>query len=312
MQDYQTFENMIANLHRTFYPNASITWNKRIIGRSGVERQIDVFIEDYSGAYPMKIVVDCKLYASSKVDIKDVESTWMLVNDIRANLGIIICNSGYTEGAIKRAKDIGLLKLCLTTDSQHEKFSAKLAMPILAQKCELKYTVEVYPKALVPIMRKLGSEEIFLENTKTLEKNSLYEFILNYVEIDKHILSSENTVEILDREYYLYIKQKSRKYLKLIIKYAFVVKLVVSHLPIKEGKGVFEVLRKDKEYDVGSFLIGNEVNINLGSEVKTDYSTKELKNWIWRDFDPKKDFPVLLMTDFELIDTLLELEENFI
>ncbi len=311
MQDYRTFENVVANLHRTFYPSALITWNKKITGKSGIERQIDVFIEDHSRVYPIKIVVDCKLY-TSKVDIKDVESTWMLVNDIRANLGIIICNSGYTEGAIQRAKDIGLLKLCLAVDPQHEKFSANLAMPVLAQKCELKYTIDVYPKTLVPVMSKSESEEIFLENTKTLEKVTLYEFILNYAKASKNTLSSENIMEILGVEYHLYIKQKNRKYSKFIVKYAFAIKLIVSYVPIKEGKGIFEVLRKDREYDIGSFLIGNEVNINLGGEVRTHYSTKELKDWKWRDFDPKKDFPLFLMTDFELINTLLELEENFV
>ncbi|HZO70644.1 MAG TPA: restriction endonuclease [Ktedonobacteraceae bacterium] len=303
MQDYETFENIVANLHQALYPEASITWNKKIMGKSGIERQIDVFIESYSGIYPIKIVVDCKHYAS-KVDIKDIESTWMLVNDVRANLGVIICNSGYTEGAIKRAKDIGLLKLCLAIDSLHEKFSAKLTLPVLAQNCELRYTVETYPKTLVPIMRKSGSEGIFLENLKTLKKVSLYEFVLDHIKADTNILSTNNVIEILEKDYYLYIHNKRKRYSKIIIIYSFAKNLVIGYAPMKTGKGIVEVLENERGYATVKYLNGTEISI--------EYDIEELKYWKWRDVDPEKDCLALLMKDFESMQTLLKVKEDFI
>jgi Restriction endonuclease len=313
MQEEQIFESIIANLHSVFYPNALITWNKKIVGVSGVERQIDVYIEDYSSLYPIKIVIDCKLYAS-KVDIKDVESTWMLVNDVRANLGIIICNSDYTGGAIKRARDIGLLKLCLPVDSEHKKFSAEMALPIIAQKGELEYTMEIYPKSLLPVMRKSSINEIYLENRNSLKKITMYKFILNHIETSEifedmpDIIGpysiEQYAIEALNGEYRLFIGGKVRRFLKMIIKYNYTGKLVISSVPIKEGKGIFEVLGRDRQYIVGRFLSGSSMSIH--------YEVDAWKYWKWRDFDYKKDFPSVYFSSTQLEELLLDLKGDFI
>jgi hypothetical protein len=81
--------------------------NIRIMGRSGTDRQIDVLITGTVGAFGVKILVDSKNYASP-VDIKDVESLIGMVGDVGANLGVIVCPSGYTAGAKKRAETSGI------------------------------------------------------------------------------------------------------------------------------------------------------------------------------------------------------------
>jgi hypothetical protein len=261
-----------------------------------------VFIEDFSNVYPIKIVVDCKLY-TSKVDIKDVESTWMLVNDVRANLGIIICNTGYTEGAIKRAKDIGLLKLCLPIDSRHENFSTKLSMPVIAQKHKLEYNIEIYPENIAHIMYQSEAEEIFLKNIKTSKIAQIHEFILGNLEITEGTLNTENTIEFLNKEYSLYINNKRRRFSRISVRYSFFSKWVICSVPIKDGIGIFEVLEADKEHVNGQLL--------LGSQIDVDYNTEELQYYKQRDFDLKKDFTSYLMTDFEAIPDFLEVREYF-
>jgi hypothetical protein len=312
MQKFQVFESAIADLHRIFYPHAAVTWNKKVVGKSGVERQIDVFIEDNSGVYPIKIVVDCKLH-TSKLDINDIETAWMLMDDIRANLGIIVCNSGYTQNAIQRAKDIGLLKLCLAVIPEQKEFSATLFMPMIAQKVDVKSIVEIHPKSLVPIVSELGLEKIVLENIKASKKRTLYDLVLEHLDTSRMSFSNETTIEILDKEHELYLKQEFHKFFKIIVRCAYTSKLVVGYSPVKNGRGIFEVSDKNTWQGLCSFSQEQTFcNFLLGSELRTDYSIEELKDWNWRDFDLEKDFSLYIRTDFEEINTFFEVEQYFL
>ena len=87
--------------------NAKTEYNIKLTGKSKTERQIDVFIKGTVGAFEVKILVDSKNY-STPVDIKEVESIVGMVEDVGANLGIIICPSGFTGGAKNRAETAGI------------------------------------------------------------------------------------------------------------------------------------------------------------------------------------------------------------
>jgi hypothetical protein len=87
--------------------NAKVETDTKIIGRSGTRRQIDVFIKGTVGAFEVTIIIDSKNY-SGPVDIKDVESMIGMVDDVGANLGVIVCPAGFTEGAKGRALTSGI------------------------------------------------------------------------------------------------------------------------------------------------------------------------------------------------------------
>jgi hypothetical protein len=80
--------------------------NVILVGRlSGVKRQIDVLIDSrWADGEDRRIIVDAK-ERSRKVDVKDIESFEGMMRDCNANRGVIVCSSGYTEGALKRAQD---------------------------------------------------------------------------------------------------------------------------------------------------------------------------------------------------------------
>src|SRR5579871_1506450 len=99
-------ESIVSKLCRGI-EHAIVTKNAKIIGRSGSSRQIDTLIDGKLGAFPVKILVDSKNYATA-VDIKDVDSMVGMVLDTGANLGVIVCPSGFTDGAKKRADSSGL------------------------------------------------------------------------------------------------------------------------------------------------------------------------------------------------------------
>ena len=72
---------------------------------SGIRRQIDVLIDSRWGdGISKRIIVDAKLH-KRKIDIKDVEAFESMMRDCQADHGVIVCISGYTDGALRRSQD---------------------------------------------------------------------------------------------------------------------------------------------------------------------------------------------------------------
>lgn len=102
MQSWKKYEDQIfLKLHREF-PNSEILKNQKIQGiYSKRIRQIDILIKGEICGKNIFGIIDCKNF-SRKLDIKIIESFIGLLEDINANIGIIITNKGYTKGAKSR------------------------------------------------------------------------------------------------------------------------------------------------------------------------------------------------------------------
>lgn len=85
----------------------SVTRNAKIKGLlSCSTRQIDVMIEDMRYApKASRIIIDAKRH-KRKIDVKKVEEFEGMMRDCEARQGIIVCASGATKGAIRRAQDL--------------------------------------------------------------------------------------------------------------------------------------------------------------------------------------------------------------
>lgn len=97
----------IINALCSRFSGAKVETNVRIRGKSGVERQIDTLITGRIGAFPATIVVDAKNHATP-IDIGEVERVGGLASDVGANLGVIVCPTGFTSGAKRRADSLGI------------------------------------------------------------------------------------------------------------------------------------------------------------------------------------------------------------
>lgn len=97
-----------------------VTLNAKIIGaHSGIERQVDCLIDLRFGRdKDRRIIVDAKRY-KSKVDINDVERFHGMMIDCEAAKGILVCPSGWTDGAFKRASDLIEIKLLSLEDVEN-------------------------------------------------------------------------------------------------------------------------------------------------------------------------------------------------
>ncbi len=102
-KEWRKYEKRIHNNLETKFPGCSITFDDSIFGIfSKTDRQIDISIRGELAGNKLLGIVDCKFY-SKKVDVKAVESFLGMLEDLKANIGIMITNIGYSEAAINRA-----------------------------------------------------------------------------------------------------------------------------------------------------------------------------------------------------------------
>lgn len=101
--NWKDYEKEVHSYFSTMYPNSTITYDAKIIGRySKKERQVDVLIEDDIAGFPLRVVVDAK-YFSENIDVKCVESFISMLEDLNANQGLLVTKKGYSQAAVNRA-----------------------------------------------------------------------------------------------------------------------------------------------------------------------------------------------------------------
>jgi hypothetical protein len=95
------FEVEAANMDVSVTPNASLTGSI-----SGTKRQIDILVDArWKDGVERRIIFDAKL-RKRRVDVKDVEAFEGLIRDVRAARGVLVCSSGHTKAALKRAEQL--------------------------------------------------------------------------------------------------------------------------------------------------------------------------------------------------------------
>jgi len=107
---WKEFEVLIAKIQSELAPSATVEHNRRIRGRSGRSRQVDIAVTQSIGIYPVLIAVECKRYRRS-VKLDKVEAFVTKLRDIGANQGVMISATGFDEGAKAIARENGVTLL---------------------------------------------------------------------------------------------------------------------------------------------------------------------------------------------------------
>jgi hypothetical protein len=128
--DWEQLEHLVVSIQQQLSPDATVSHNVKLDGvDSETKRQIDVLVEQNIGQYQMRIVIDCKDY-SKPVDVKGIEEFHGLVQDVRAQKGALVCPSGYTKSAKRRAKKFQI-DLYSPVDTDPHKWQAVISAPVL-------------------------------------------------------------------------------------------------------------------------------------------------------------------------------------
>lgn len=104
MDEWKQYEAQIFNKLSSEFRDCQITANDHIYGNfSRVMRQVDIAIRGTLAGKEILGVVECKHF-SRNVDVKVVDSFVGFLEDVGANVGIIITTQGYTKAAKNRAQ----------------------------------------------------------------------------------------------------------------------------------------------------------------------------------------------------------------
>lgn len=100
---WRKYERQVHQELTSVFTDCEFEFDDKIFGKhSRTDRQIDISIRGKVGGNKILGIIDCKHF-STKIDVKIIESFLGMLEDTKANFGIIITNRGYSLAAKNRA-----------------------------------------------------------------------------------------------------------------------------------------------------------------------------------------------------------------
>ncbi|ARS34324.1 restriction endonuclease [Pontibacter actiniarum] len=136
MKKSEEFEKLIEKIHRILEPDGStVTWNERIPDPDNPKqlRQIDILISSKG----LKKYIECRIHNKPQ-DVKWIEYLHGEKASLNLEEIVAVSASGFTEGAIKKAKRFGieLKTLSLLTESEILAWKPKSSCSLVFYKVE--------------------------------------------------------------------------------------------------------------------------------------------------------------------------------
>ena len=128
--DWLEYEKTVFDELTNRYLDSRISWNVHLKGNlSGIDRQIDIFIEtDIDGA-GVRTIVDTKMY-NKPIHIKDVEEFLGMVSDVDVERGLMVTTVGYSPAALERAhRDLADIELDVMSLAEFKAHQGSGAIP---------------------------------------------------------------------------------------------------------------------------------------------------------------------------------------
>jgi len=134
---WRRFENLVADLQRSLSPDAVVTQNERVRGKTGALRELDITIRQRVAQFDILVVIDCKDYQAA-VNVKNVEAFAGLLDDVGANKGAIVASNGFTSTAktLARMKGVDLFRL---VDTHTLEWCSYVTVPALVRDLRLRW-----------------------------------------------------------------------------------------------------------------------------------------------------------------------------
>ena len=230
--------------------NTSVDFGTLATG-DGKTRQIDVLIEGPSLLYPdgvnnseSTVILECKDY-KGKVGIGKVDELIGKLQDVQKNRGVLVSNSGFTQGAFKRANRDGRIILASVINSENPHVRARIKIP-----------VAVVVKIIKPYLVTNADNKVYPTEKKALD---IIDDILK-TRINKQTLLSEKSFYSLTTNW----TSSSDEVFHFEWIYKVGTKTYIKNLELDENFGVYDFT--------------NEVYVTKNFSFKWTYGDLE-KNW---------------------------------
>lgn len=173
---WRKFEESVYEIQKKLSGNSNVEFNYKVKGKlTNRSRQVDIAMFNNIGSYHIFIAIECKDY-NRKIGIEHVESFAQKIEDIGANVGVLISSKGFTKSVINLAK-IKNIEAKRLIDECNKDYRINVKLPVLYQFKEISsFNLNV---------RNLSQEEVKL-NTKEWRNMVIYDEYKNILgNVDK-------------------------------------------------------------------------------------------------------------------------------
>lgn len=240
---WKRFEKLVAQVQATLAPDARVTHNEEVVGTiSGTLRQIDVSVRKKIGQFDLFIAIQCK-DTKRPVDIRGIEESIGLFQDVGAHKGAIVSASGFSESAKKRGAKSGL-ELYTLVDAESHDWRVTVSIPVLCdfggiKSYQFTFTSSSGPLVIPPI----DPSKIVLFDEHKQELGTTMELLIKqWHDLEPPIGPGEiKGIELVEGTTYL---QHNDTYYEVIVKANIIVeqKLYFGALPLEKVQGLYDEL----------------------------------------------------------------------
>lgn len=131
MKDFEKFEDLTAKIYNLLGKQGyEVKRNVKLPGPDG-DRQIDILIEGKLGPIDVRTIIECKDY-KSLINVTKVDELHSKMQDVKAHVAILVARKGFTKGAVKKAKRLGI-KLNTVHQAVTQKWNFDIDIPIVIE-----------------------------------------------------------------------------------------------------------------------------------------------------------------------------------
>lgn len=265
------YERIVASVYRQFGNDAAVTENETINGR-----QIDVAIRKKVAGHEILLVIECKDYRR-RVEIKHVDSAIGMIEDVKAALVVIVSDSGFTKGAIERARKNGRIQLVSVVDTMSSKLRSRISVPVQVTIHDFEREPELLLAFCLDeteVLQKYKSKTLQLSEFSDAVRKAVQFFVEWFNEKNFSLPSGENT--------YSQTFDCSGCTFRLESRFAMKVKTFINPNLLMVGVGVFDHLASAPIPESHLAIHVDVENDPSWREVPNDYILKECRNFYKR------------------------------
>ncbi|MBN1968354.1 MAG: restriction endonuclease [Candidatus Delongbacteria bacterium] len=274
MKAWKEFENITEIIQAELSPDAVITRNEKIKGKSGAINECDVVIRASIGQLDFFGIIECKDH-KDKIGIPFVREFITKVDDVGAMKGIIVAKNGFTSEAITLSKDKNIDTYTLF-DAKEINWRKYAFIPVVVILVSLKSAnVKIFNqiageqiKLLCSDGRVLPNNEIILFSEKDHSTISLTDYIKqiwdNLFKFDSTLTSSNlsQTFQSKENSISILLSEKEKLKVRIVSRLECYYTYYFSEIPLSEGKGfndkiqnkIYSAYYQTEQFDVAKAI----------------------------------------------------------
>jgi hypothetical protein len=292
MKKGKEYEILVEKLYSRIIPGSTIKRNDKIYGHNSKKnREIDLSIRQSIGPHKVLMIVQVR-DKKRTVDVNAIGELSSVVEDVRANKGIMISAKGFTHGALEMAKAKNIDALT-AHDLDNPKWTIDVRMPVILDVCTGNVSQSfvlvaseeyaLHANKLAKEGKRFSAPPLHLfrisqdggKTFKTIQETS-YE-ILSHIEDDKMFDGQEHKAEYKgENEILLQVAENVTTPLRdVVFKFKAIKKSYYKYFKVEEFKGLIDrstnfvtrvnVRVVSEEFEVNNFDIIDKEGLDLST-----------------------------------------------